>query len=107
MEHELALYAHSLVGKGNNEDDSIDNHAMPYDRDDESDIVSIEDRMTSFDGSAIRESLTFMSNSLKELTRGPRRSPMKKKKTRNNTNGVDKVTTGTLASEKDRLLDKT
>lgn len=69
MEHDLAQYANGLFNNGNDHEKLN----LSFEIDDESAIVSIEDRMTTFDGSAIRESLTFLSDTLKELTRRPER----------------------------------
>lgn len=68
MEQELAQYASTLVNQGNSEDEYTEIQYLNYDIDDDSALVSIEDRMTTFDGSAIRESFKFISDTLKEVT---------------------------------------
>lgn len=72
MEKELREYAKSNDSKHKN-NEVFDNRMIGYDTDDKSDIVSIEERMTSFDCKAIKGSLKFMSDALKEMTRGVQR----------------------------------
>ena len=57
METELAEYAESRMQE----------KRMPYTVDDEDSIVSIEDRMTSFDAGAARQSIQFMGEAFREI----------------------------------------
>ena len=57
METELAKYAESRMQE----------KRIPYSVDDEASIISIEERMTSFDAGAARQSIQFMGEAFREI----------------------------------------
>ena len=67
MEQDLEQYAKSNNSEHKN-NVFFENRIIGYDLDEKSDIVSIEERMTSFDCSAIKGSFQFISDALKEMT---------------------------------------
>ena len=65
MDAELEQYAKKMVDKAQNDCSSTTSYHSDFD--DADSIISIEDRMTSFDDQAAKESINFLGDAFREI----------------------------------------